>query len=48
MIITHNRQTIAQAAVIYGVTMENRGISKIVSMQFSDYENKNNKKELVK
>ena len=48
VIITHNRQTIAQAAVIYGVTMENRGISKIVSMQFSDYENKNNKKELVK
>ena len=48
VIITHNRQTIAQAAVIYGVTMENRGISKIVSMQFSDYENKNDKKELVK
>ena len=48
VIITHNRQTIAQAAVIYGVTMEKRGISKIVSMQFSDYENKNNKKELVK
>ena len=47
VIITHNRQTIAQAAVIYGVTMESRGISKIVSMQFSDFEKKDKRKELV-
>ena len=44
VIITHNRQTIAQAAVIYGVTMESRGISKIVSMQFSDFEKKTKEK----
>ncbi|MGQ9661656.1 MAG: chromosome segregation protein SMC [Kiritimatiellia bacterium] len=38
VVITHNRQTIAQADVLYGVTMEEKGISKIVSMRFSDYE----------
>ena len=37
IIITHSRQTIAAADVIYGVTMQTRGISKIVSMKFSDY-----------
>ena len=40
VLITHSRQTISAADVIYGVTMENQGISKLVSMQFSDYEDK--------
>ena len=40
VLITHSRQTIAAADVIYGVTMETRGISKLVSMQFADYEQK--------
>ena len=40
VLITHSRQTISAADVIYGVTMESQGISKLVSMQFSDYENK--------
>ena len=34
IVITHNRQTIAEANALYGVTMEKRGISKIVSMRF--------------
>ncbi len=38
VIITHSRQTIAAADVIYGVTMQTRGISKVVSMKFADYE----------
>lgn len=37
IIITHSRQTIAAADAIYGVTMQKRGISSIVSMKFADY-----------
>ncbi|WP_168433320.1 chromosome segregation protein SMC [Pontiella sulfatireligans] len=38
VIITHSRQTIATADVIYGVTMQTRGISRVVSMKFADYQ----------
>jgi len=34
IVITHNRQTIAAAGVLYGVTMEKDKISTIVSMRF--------------
>ncbi len=37
ILITHSRQTIAAADVIYGVTMPNRGVSRIMSMKFADY-----------
>lgn len=36
IVITHNRRTIAEASVIYGVTMPEQGVSKIVSMRFED------------
>lgn len=38
IVITHNRRTIAGADTIYGVTMQETGISRVVSMKFSEYE----------
>jgi chromosome segregation protein len=34
IIITHNKSTIAAADAIYGVTMQERGVSKTISMRF--------------
>ena len=38
VVITHNKRTIGMADVLYGVTMQERGVSRIVSVRFSKEE----------
>ena len=36
VVITHNRQTMKEAGVLYGVTMGADGVSKLLSIKFEE------------
>jgi chromosome segregation protein len=36
ILITHNRETMSHAGVLYGVTMGNAGVSKLLSVDFEE------------
>jgi len=36
IIITHNKETMARADALYGVTMQERGVSQLVSVRFEE------------
>jgi chromosome segregation protein len=36
LVITHSKRTMEGARALYGVTMEEAGVSKLVSVRFAD------------
>ena len=37
VIITHRKTTMEMAEILYGVTMEDKGVSKVITLAFDDY-----------
>jgi len=44
IVVTHNKLTMKAADFLYGVTMEEEGISKLVSVRFADLDSESQKK----
>ncbi|MGC8742144.1 MAG: chromosome segregation protein SMC [Candidatus Sumerlaeaceae bacterium] len=47
IIITHNKQTMALANTIYGVTMEEEGVSRLVSLRLDEFDDSEFAREAV-
>jgi len=47
VVISHNKRTIARADAIYGVTMEEQGVSKLVGVKFSKREDSQAGRDII-
>ena len=45
IVVTHKKRTMAVADVLYGVTMQESGVSKLVAVRFEDWPDENEKSE---